>query len=143
MQLSWWEIGLLEVGERVIVLEPIPVSDLIVPTNTSAVVDMNTLFEDGTIALMPDDLDLRAQLQPQRGSGWMVDLHELEPLDLPLISSRQYFTGGGSRCGLARQAAGSIGAGREERGPPLKIQRKYSGGGASEQSNWVCSAKTR
>jgi hypothetical protein len=66
MQLSWWEIGLLEVGERVIVLEPIPVSDLIVPTNTSAVVDMNTLFEDGTIALMPDDLDLRAQLQ-ERG----------------------------------------------------------------------------
>jgi hypothetical protein len=25
-------------------------------------------------------------------------------------------------------------------GPPLKIQRKYSGGGAPEQSNWVCSA---
>src|ERR1700730_16282863 len=26
--------------------------------------------------------------------------------------------------------------------PPLKIQRKYSGGGAPEQSNWVCSAVT-
>jgi hypothetical protein len=28
-------------------------------------------------------------------------------------------------------------------GPPLKIQRKYSGGGAPEQSNWVRSAKIR
>jgi hypothetical protein len=81
MQLvSWREIGQLEVGEGVIVLEPItvvhadlsdpdpdlPLPDLIVPANTSAVVDMNTLFENGIIALKPDDLGLRAELH-ERG----------------------------------------------------------------------------
>ena len=80
MQLSWREIGQLEVGEGVIVLEPItvvhadlsdpdpdlPLPDLIVPANTSAVVDMNTLFENGIIALKPDDLRLRAELH-ERG----------------------------------------------------------------------------
>jgi hypothetical protein len=64
----------------VIVLEPItvvhadlsdpdpdlPLPDLIVPANTSAVVDMNTLFENGIIALKPDDLRLRAELH-ERG----------------------------------------------------------------------------
>jgi hypothetical protein len=75
-RLSWREIGLLEVGERVIVLEelnllpadpsdpdPVPVPDAIVPANTLAVVCMNTLSEDGAIGLKPDDLYLRTQLE--------------------------------------------------------------------------------
>jgi hypothetical protein len=75
-RLSWREIGLLEEGQRVIVLEEInvpadpsdpdpdlPVPDVIVPANSSAVVCMNTLSENGTMALMPDDLGLRAELR--------------------------------------------------------------------------------
>ena len=72
-RLSWREIGLLEEGDRVIVLEEITVvptdpgdpdvEPVMVPVNSAAVVFMNTLSEDGTIALTPDDPSLRIELR--------------------------------------------------------------------------------
>ena len=72
-RLSWREIGLLEEGDRVIVLEEITVvptdpgdpdvEPVMVPVNSAAVVFMNTLSEDGTIALTPDDPGLRTELR--------------------------------------------------------------------------------
>jgi hypothetical protein len=75
MQLSWRQIGLLEVGETVVVLDqitvhtspnnhdPVPVPDVTIPANTRAVVLMNTLSEDGTILLKPEDAGLIAHLR--------------------------------------------------------------------------------
>jgi hypothetical protein len=72
-RLSWREIGLLEEGDRVIVLEQITVvptdpgdpdaEPVMVPVNSAAVVSMNTLSKDGTIALTPDDPGLRTELR--------------------------------------------------------------------------------
>jgi hypothetical protein len=72
-RLSWREIGLLEEGDRVIVLEEITVvptdpgdpdaEPVMVPVNSAAVVFMNTLSEDGTIALTPDEPGLRTELR--------------------------------------------------------------------------------
>jgi hypothetical protein len=76
-RLTWREIGLLQVGERVIfseamnvhpsdLSEPDPhilVPDVIVPAGATAVVRINTLRKDGLIALEPDDRALIAELK--------------------------------------------------------------------------------
>jgi hypothetical protein len=88
-QLTWDEISELEEGDRVIVLKELkvytdpsdpdpdlPVPDYVrVPVNTEAVVETNQLSEHGHIALKPDDLGLRAELQDVLG----LDVFILHP----------------------------------------------------------------